>query len=239
MTLPEFFGCSMIAFGPPFALFVFTIARKPIRVIMVIMAAFFWLLSLLASSLLWYAVVPLRGVLAFGAVFSVLFQEYFRYLLYLLLRKFEEGLEAVADDRTLVDNKHVLAYVSGFGFGIISAMFSLVNVLADLTGPGTLGLNGGSESFFTVSAAQALSICLLHIFWSVIFFNAFDTTNYIHVSYVVGSHLFVSLITLLNAQQLYAASLTINFIVTVVSGILAFSVAGGTVRSFKRFISCQ
>lgn len=122
----------MIAFGPPFALFVFTIAQNPIRVIILVVAAFFWLVSMLASSLLWYAVIPLRSILAFGTVFSVLFQEYFRYLLYLLLRRFEEGLEAVADDRRLIENKHILAYVSGFGFGIISAMFALVNVLADL-----------------------------------------------------------------------------------------------------------
>lgn len=132
MTLPEFFGCSMIAFGPPLALFVFTASQHPIRVIILVVAAFFWLLSLLTSSLFWYVVIPLRHVLVFGAVFSVFFQEYFRYLLYLLLRRFEEGLEAVADDRRLVENKHILAYVSGFGFGFISAMFSLVNVLADL-----------------------------------------------------------------------------------------------------------
>ncbi|XP_037805550.1 gamma-secretase subunit Aph-1 [Lucilia sericata] len=239
MTLPEFFGCSMIAFGPPLALFIFTIAKNPIRVIILVVAAFFWLLSLLTSSLFWYVVIPLRHILAFGTIFSVLFQEYFRYLLYLLLRKFEEGLEAVADDRRLLENKHILAYVSGFGFGIISAMFALVNVLADLTGPGTLGLNGGTESFFMVSAAQALSICLLHVFWGVIFFNAFDTNNYVHIVYVVGSHLFVSLITLLNTQQLYAASLSINFTVTIVTAVLAFRVAGGTIRSFKRFITCQ
>ena len=90
-----------------------------------------------------------------------------------------------------------------------------------------------------VSAAQALSICLLHVFWSVIFFNAFDINNYIHIVYVVGSHLFVSLITLLNAQQLYAASLSINFTVTIATAILAFRVAGGSSRSFKHFITCQ
>lgn len=83
--------------------------------LILVVVAFFWLLSLLTSSLLWYAVIPLRHFLAFGTVFSVLFQEYFRYLLYLLLRKFEEGLEAVADDERLLENKHILAYVSGFG----------------------------------------------------------------------------------------------------------------------------
>lgn len=49
-------------------------------------SGFFWLLSLLLSSLLWYAVVPLRDKLVFGLVFSVLFQEVFRFLFYKLLR---------------------------------------------------------------------------------------------------------------------------------------------------------
>ncbi|KAH8233965.1 hypothetical protein KR032_008397 [Drosophila birchii] len=239
MTLPEFFGCTFIAFGPPFALFVFTIANDPVRIIILIAAAFFWLLSLLLSSLLWFAMIPLRDVLAFGVIFSVLFQECFRYIIYRILRSTEQGLHAVAEDTRVTDNKHILAYVSGLGFGIISGMFALVNVLADMSGPGTMGLEGGTEIFFITSAAQALSIILLHTFWSVIFFNAFDTNNYLHVGYVVGSHLFVSLITLLNASELYTTTLLINYAVTIFTGILAFRVAGGTSRSFKKFITCQ
>ncbi|XP_068141659.1 gamma-secretase subunit Aph-1 [Drosophila tropicalis] len=239
MTLPEFFGCTFIAFGPPFALFIFTIGHDPVRIIILIAAAFFWLLSLLLSSLLWFAVIPLRDVLAFGVVFSVIFQECFRYIIYRILRSTEQGLHAVAEDTRVTDNKHILAYVSGLGFGIISGMFALVNVLADMSGPGTMGLKGGSEFFFITSAAQALSIILLHTFWSVIFFNAFDTNNYLHIAYVVGSHLFVSLLTLLNAEALYVATLLPNYIVTVLTGVLAFKVAGGTSRSFRKFITCQ
>jgi len=239
MTVPEFFGCTFIAFGPPFAMFVFTIANDSIRIIILIAAAFFWLLSLLASSVLWFAVVPLRDWLAFGVTFSVLFQEGFRYLIYRILRRTEQGLQAVAENTRITENKHILAYVSGLGFGIISGMFALVNVLADMSGPGTMGLKGGSEIFFITSAAQALSIILLHTFWSVIFFNAFDTSNYLHVAYVVGTHLFVSLITLLNANELYAATLVPNYCITLISALLAFKVAGGSSASFKRFITCQ
>ena len=36
MTVMEFFGCTFIAFGPPLGLFVFTIARDPLRVIVLI-----------------------------------------------------------------------------------------------------------------------------------------------------------------------------------------------------------
>lgn len=74
MTLPEFFGCSFLAFGPPLAMFIFTIAHDPIRIIILIAAAFVWLISLLLSALLWFAIVPLRDITAFGLIFSVLFQ---------------------------------------------------------------------------------------------------------------------------------------------------------------------
>lgn len=36
MTLPIFFGCNFIAFGPALGLFLFTIARDPLRIIILI-----------------------------------------------------------------------------------------------------------------------------------------------------------------------------------------------------------
>ena len=38
--------------------------------------------------------------------------------------------------------------VSGLGFGILSGAFSIVNVLADMAGPGTVGIFGDSHYFF-------------------------------------------------------------------------------------------
>lgn len=80
----DFFGCALLAFGPPLALFTFTVSVEPIRIIILIASAFFWLISLLLSSILWYAVVPLQKHLAFGLVFSVLFQEGFRSVIHAL-----------------------------------------------------------------------------------------------------------------------------------------------------------
>lgn len=58
-------------------------------------------------------------------------QEGFRYGLYRILRKTESGLQEVSDNSRISENKHILAYVSGLGFGIMSGAFSLVNILAD------------------------------------------------------------------------------------------------------------
>uniref|UniRef100_A0A1L8D8P7 Putative aph-1 n=1 Tax=Nyssomyia neivai TaxID=330878 RepID=A0A1L8D8P7_9DIPT len=239
MTLAEFFGCACLAFGAPLAMFTFTIAHDPIRIIILIAAAFFWLLALLLSSLVWFIVVPLRGFLAFGLVFSVVYQEAFRYVIYKILRKTEKGLQEVADNVRVTENKHILAYVSGLGFGVISGAFAIINILADAVGPATMGLLSGSEIFFLTSAAQTLCTILLHTFWSVIFFNALDTSRYTHIAYVVLSHLLVSCLTLLNRRELYWATLLPNYAILIATAVMAFRVVGGSMLTFRRFITCK
>ncbi|XP_063222434.1 gamma-secretase subunit Aph-1 [Bacillus rossius redtenbacheri] len=234
MTVMEFFGCAFLAFGPPLAMFAFTIANDPIRIIILIASSFFWLLSLLLSALFWFAVVPLQHELAFGLVFSVLFQELFRFFIYKLLRRAETGLQKVAENtERITSNKHILAYVAGLGFGVISGAFSLVNVLADAVGPATMGLKAGSQFFFVTSAATSLCFILLHTFWGVIFFSAADRRNYVQIACVVGGHMMASCFTLFNRDQLYAASLVPLYSVTAATGVLAFHVAGGSWTSLK------
>ncbi|GAB0086295.1 Gamma-secretase subunit Aph-1 [Sergentomyia squamirostris] len=239
MTLAEFIGCASLAFGAPFFMFIFSISHDPIRIIILIAAAFFWLLALLLSSLIWFAVVPLRSYLAFGLVFSVIFQEVFRFVIYKILRKTEKGLQEVADNVRVTENKHILAYVSGLGFGVISGAFAIINILADAVGPATMGLISGSENFFLTSAAQTLCMILLHTFWSVIFFNALDTRKNTHIAYVVLSHLFVSCLTLLNRRELYWATLLPNYAILAITAAIAFRVAGGSLLSLRRFITCK
>ncbi|XP_031619322.1 gamma-secretase subunit Aph-1 [Contarinia nasturtii] len=239
MTLPEFFGCAFLAFGPPLALFTMTIAQDPIRIIILVAAAFLWLCSLLLSSLVWFIFVPLRDVTIFGMVISIIIQEAFRYGIYRVLRETENGLQLVSDNSRIVENKHILAYVSGLGFGIMSGAFALVNILADSVGPATVGLLEGHQYFLLTSSAQALCMILLHTFWSVIFFNAVDTQSRLHIGYVIVSHLIVSCITLLNSYQMYTLTLTTSYFITVATAVIAFRVVGGTKDSFTRFITCK
>lgn len=251
MTLMEFFGCTFISFGPPFALFLFTVVRDPIRIIVLIASGFFWLLSLLVSSILWFAVVPLREQLAFGLVFSVIFQEVFRFLFYKLLRKADEGLLKVSQTEQDMHvepkdftNKHIMAYISGLGFGIISGAFSIVNVLADMVGPGTVGIHGDSHFFFVVTAFLTLCFVFLHTFWGVIFFHALDKRKFHYLALVGGSHMLVSCLTLLNQRTLthtpaYWGSLVPAYVTMVIMGGLAFKVAGGSIANFRAALTCS
>ncbi|XP_074605136.1 gamma-secretase subunit Aph-1 [Brevipalpus obovatus] len=229
MTFMEFTGCALIAFGPALTMFSMSIAHNPIFIIIMISAAFFWLLSLLLSSLLWTIVIPLKETLVFGVVFSVLFQELFRYLFYRLLKKAEMGLKKVSE----VGSGHSeystqwssLSYVSGFGFGIMSGVFSMINVLADSTGPGTVGLFGDSRYFFITSAFHTLAFVLLHTFWGIIFFHSLDSKNYLRLMIVPVSHLVVTLLTFLNQHQIYTGSLIPCYIILFVMAYLALRIS--------------
>jgi gamma-secretase subunit APH-1 len=167
------------------------------------------------------------------------FQEVFRYLLYILLDKASAGLEELAGDSLVTHNKTVLAYVSGLGFGIISGLFQIVNILADAVGPGTMGMKSGSAAFFITSATFTLCIILLHTFWSIIFFIGIQNRNKINLLYVVLSHLLFSSVTLLNVSEFYGVTLTLSIANVIFTLVFAFKTVGGNVLKVKQCMTCQ
>ncbi|XP_076808776.1 gamma-secretase subunit Aph-1b-like [Clavelina lepadiformis] len=241
MPLMVFFGCMFVAFGPSLALFVFTVMKFPLRIILLVVGAFFWLLSLLFSALLWLAVVPLREELAFSLVFSVIFQELMRFALFKLMNKAETGLEdALSEEERRSIASHKLSYVSGFGFGLMSGLFSVINVLSNSIGPGNVGITGASPNFFLVSSFLASSFILLNTFWNVIIFNAYKKRKLAPIAIVILMHMLVSCLTLLNTLP---HSIYVSLIVSYVSLILvmgwAFKIAGGSLGNLKASFVCK
>ncbi|EDO39639.1 predicted protein [Nematostella vectensis] len=233
MTLMVFFGCTFIAFGPALAMFSLTIAGDAQQVIVLIASAFFWLLSLLISSIWWMVVSPLKDELAFGMTFSVLFQELFRFAYFKIIRKADEGLLSMINNQSPL-RKHRIAYVAGLGYGLMSGLFAMVNVLADISGPGSIGLHGNAQNFLIVSAFLTSCFVLLNTFWGVIWFDGWENKKWLNVFVVVASHLFVSLMTLLNQDSQYIATLLSAYFTLVVMAVLAFKVAGGSMFNVYR-----
>lgn len=238
MTVAVFFGCAFIAFGPAFSLFVFTIAKDPLRVIILIAGAFFWLLSLLLSSLVWFIAMKAsnaedatlkRGLLIFGVFFSVFLQEVFRFAYYRLLRKANEGLAAITDDASATISVRQMAYVAGLGFGIMSGAFSMINILSDSLGPGTIGIFGDSQYYFITSALMTLALTLLHTFWGVVFFDGCEKSRWWVIIVVVCLHLLVSGLSLLH--PMYEGSLPPVYVITLLMGIWAFFSSGGSLQN--------
>uniref|UniRef100_A0A8C6KMG2 Gamma-secretase subunit APH-1 n=1 Tax=Nothobranchius furzeri TaxID=105023 RepID=A0A8C6KMG2_NOTFU len=101
--------------------------------------------------------------------------------------------------------------MSGLGFGFMSGAFSVVNILADSAGPGTVGIHGDSQHYF------------LQRWWAV--------------AAVVVSHLIVSCLTFQNPE--YVASLVPTYIILFLMGVWAFYTAGGSLRNLKLCLTCK
>ena len=206
----------------------------------------------------WY-IHDSKDEIAIGLVFSVIFQEVFRFLIYLLLDKTDSYLKKLTENEEtqIFANKHILAYVVGLGFGLMSGAFSLVNVLAASIGPGTLGFHGEAHNFFIVSSIMTLCMILLNTAWGVIFFASIDSGkfqakdllsltfippgNRLQTLWVVGSHMFISCLTLLNSKgsgAYYAATLVPAYAVLAVSVLMAVRVAGGSMEGIKQSLTC-
>lgn len=229
MTYMEFTGCTLTAFGPIIALFLITIMRDPVKVIILVASAFFWLLSLLVSSIVWF-VISSKSNIMFGVAISVLCQEGFRYILYLLLQKSRGGLQYVSERNTM-DNTYAMAYVSGLGFGTISGAFSLLNFLGQVIGPGTMGLKGDSSYFGFTTSICTLCFSLLHIFWSVIFFKGLEDKSRVLVANVIITHLVISCLTCYASTQVAVLS---SIVFTIFNALFAYKVLLGAHKWFNR-----
>lgn len=249
MTVLEFWGCTLITFGPALAMFQQTVSHDPIKIIVLISSSFFWLLSFLMVAICWALIRQFCDILLVGAYLAVLSQELFRYLFHIVTKRAQVFLDKLmaadlkntqqqesqrnhndnANDQTDHDNYQRLngrrrkssikvtgpstneqitqtgqsniptrgllsdtmglSYVSGLGFGLINAAFSMMNVLSDHIGPGTVGFNGDSHYFILVSSLSALAFLLLNISWSVVMSAAIEKHDRRLLIYVVASHL--------------------------------------------------
>ncbi|XP_048784999.1 gamma-secretase subunit APH-1A isoform X2 [Lagopus muta] len=226
MGAAVFFGCAGIAFGPALALVLLTVAAEPLRVIILVAGAFFWLVSLLLASLIWFISVHLSdqgnarlqyGLLVFGAAVSVLLQEAFRFAYFKLLKKADEGLATISEDGR--------------------SPISLKQMAYDSIGPGIVGIHGDSPYYFITSAFLTMAVVLLHTFWGVIFFDACERRRYWCLGLVVISHLVTSGLTFLNPW--YVASLVPIYIITFCMGVWAFFTAGGSFHNILKCLSCK
>ena len=246
MTVLEFWGCALITFGPALAMFSLTVAHDPIKVILLISSSFFWLLSFLSVAICWSIISTFCDFLIIGALLAVIFQEIFRYLFHLATKKAQFYLAKILETNTsrpqtssrrneIQMNENAmtefkdripLSYVSGLGFGLMNGAFSVMNVLTDYIGPGTVGLKGDSHYFLIVSSLTALAFILLNVSWSILLSESIEKTDKKLATFVLVSHLIATSITFVNRYHLQLISIVIVYTTTIICGLAAFQVAG-------------
>uniref|UniRef100_A0A671NGD3 Gamma-secretase subunit APH-1 n=1 Tax=Sinocyclocheilus anshuiensis TaxID=1608454 RepID=A0A671NGD3_9TELE len=239
MTVAVFFGCTFIAFGPAVALFMFTIARDPLRVIFLIAGAFFWLVSLLLSSLVWFITVQIsnknsaaqqRGLLIFGVVLSVLLQEAFRYGYYRLLKKANEGLLALSQEDTMPISMRQLAYGKHPSHASSSSPINEKG-LAGCADPIFISGIGSDSAIFLGSGIGRRGPIQIRDF--ILFFQLCE----------LFYRFFIFVLVLFSTQTFvnphYQGSLVPTYIILSVMAAWAYLCAGGSLRNLKLCLTCK
>uniref|UniRef100_A0A8C8EC03 Gamma-secretase subunit APH-1 n=1 Tax=Otus sunia TaxID=257818 RepID=A0A8C8EC03_9STRI len=129
-----------------------------------------------------------------------------------------------------------LPTVAGVGFGLMSGAFSMINLLADALGPGTVGIHGDSQLYFLTSAFMTMVLIFLHTFWGILFFHGCEHRRWWEITAVVVMHLAVSGSTFCN--PLYVGSLVPSYLLMATAAAWAYLLSGGSAQNLWRFLLC-
>merc|ERR1712227_118201 len=250
MPLSLFIGAGGVSLAPLVSMFVIFVAPSYVRIIFWICGAFFWLLSLLGTAIvwnIWYACTKsnpdLNEDLKFGAIFGVFVQEAVRVAGLYGLRKLITLMETKG--RQSVDSLAMSGssgyFVAGLGYGSLATLFHMMNVLAASLGPGSPGLeiNGisnGNQNLYFTSAFFAAALTLNHVAWTVIAGVAIELGNSNRskglIAFILVAHFLCTGTSLLNNTGPVWPAMVTTWLSVFGSGLLAMSESG-----FKGFLN--
>uniref|UniRef100_A0A8R1E0W5 Gamma-secretase subunit aph-1 n=1 Tax=Caenorhabditis japonica TaxID=281687 RepID=A0A8R1E0W5_CAEJA len=254
--------CYIAAFSPSVALFYTFIAHDPVRIILFFLGAFFWLVSLLFSSLAWFgwSQIVSNSFLTPLAV-CIVAQEISRVGYFMLLKKAQRGLNKITEQgqvsvapgvSDLHNARHMLALVCGLGMGVIAALFYTMNAFAAFSGPGTIGLPEALQKgyldpnragkflpLYYVLSAQLLT--LFNVTWTIMVWDTCHKISRIPSAFVPGvaafvSHLLVSYLSALNSRGFYVPVFSVQFLILLICIAYCNVIMGGTIHSFVNAI---
>ncbi|CAI4223153.1 unnamed protein product [Auanema sp. JU1783] len=251
-------GCYLVGFSPSFAMFCRFIAPDALRIILFVLGAFMWLVSLLLSSFTWLVVSMLVDSLPITVAISIAYQEAAKVFYFWILKKSQSGLNKIAHagDRTgernfisdLHNSRHMLALVCGLGMGVIAALCYTMNVFAEFAGSGSIGLpaallknssdvNRAGEFLPLYYALSAMFLTIFHVVWVIMVWDSchrFSTSNrwFLSGSLAVGSHYLVSGISLVNDSGYQTPALLSQLIILLACIVYCHVIMGGSVKSF-------
>jgi len=186
-----FFTCLAIVLLPILAIFIFVIATSSQLVILSIGSSFFWLISMLISTL-FEPILPAWVII----LISVFIQEVVRLGFWKLYdHAYNKGF--FKDDKSKTTT-FMAAVAIGWGFGFTNTMLTYVAALAHATGPGLLPSPAcPSISVFYINGFITLAVSLAHVVWNMIAFDGYNQTSYWRPIFVLLVHLSTAMATVI------------------------------------------
>ncbi|SAL99164.1 hypothetical protein [Absidia glauca] len=209
MSLYTFFGCLLIAYGPILSIFFLYIGLRAQHVLLTVASAFFCLIALLLSSVIWYAARSVQTMSTISILYSVGIQEIFRWCYFLLIQRAEAGLNLVAKYPSSPYNKIEFGFVAGYGYALTTSLVSYISVLVESIGPGILMCPSCPQaSVFLISAFEGYG-------------SRRTWQGYAKIIWVVLSHYGASYATLMNTSTTISYGCVYAILVEI--GVLAVS----------------
>jgi anterior pharynx defective protein 1 len=118
-----------------------------------------------------------------------------------LLKKAEKGLNILGDDGKGAMSQSKLAMVAGLGFGTMSTVMQINQILEEAAGPGSLPAPGCTQhSIYLIASITIACFGALNVLWSVIMHHGLDSGNRVNMWIPPATHFMASMLTLNNAD---------------------------------------
>ncbi|GLE00626.1 hypothetical protein PINS_up009383 [Pythium insidiosum] len=198
---PLFFGCILTAFGPLASLFFVVIAKRAQLVILALSGAFLWLISILVTATIWRIIPPLKTSLEATIPLSVVLQEVFRYLFFVMYTRTEQAVQKVTTaTHQLPLNDITSSLAGGVGFSLMHSLMMYGSVVASSTGSRGAAFSSSCESIPLIlsGALSTLALTVMDVALMVIAFQGYRKMNAMLIGLVALIHLGVALSALAN-----------------------------------------
>lgn len=194
-------GVLLIAAGPSLAIWLVMLQRRAHLLVVAILAAFTWCLSMMFAGTVWLAIPPLKQTFGWVLFVAVTMQEGLRFALFSIfqfLSRKGDGVEAFI--RPGAKNEILTGLSVGVGYALMSVLIQFYSLVVDEFADDTAIYTSACPlNFFVVAGSLSLAYSFLHIFLGVFVWPSYsDETKWIAIlaSYIL--HLGLSELSLAN-----------------------------------------
>lgn len=197
-------GTLLIAGGPSLAVWLGILQRRAHLLVIAILSAYTWCLSITLASVIWLAIPPLKETYPWVLFVAVSTQELSRFGLFSLFRYMNNspnGVEVFI--RSGPENKLLTGMSVGVGFGLMSVLIHFYSVLLSSFSDDTaIYLLTCPINFFVAAASFSLAFSILQILLGMITWPAYSDREgwpYVLIAYLM--HVGITELTLINRRK--------------------------------------